>query len=288
LRLPAAGAPRARLLLLHGLSGSVTSRCLLRTLPCAAARGFETLRVNARGAGEGIYHSRRLPHAGRTADLGEVIARAPWSAAAAGTPLFAVGFSLGGAILLRYLAERGEASGLDGAVAVNPPTDLALCLDRLEQGRNRLYHSYYTVALRRALARRARLYPERYAPPTLRRHRSVRSIDEDYVAPDAGFASAADYYAGCSAGPLLERIRTPVFILSSRDDPFVPAPMVEEAAARIPGASLVLAEQGGHLGYLARSGSGLTFWAGEAAVTAAEACLEPREASGPSWSRPVR
>ena len=177
----------------------------------ASARGWETVRVNARGAGEGVHLSRHLPHAGRWLDVATVLAAHPWSPGTAGTPVIAAGMSLGGAILLSHLGETGACSGLDGAVAVNPPTDLAWSLRELERPANLVYHTYYAAALRRIMRLRTRLYPERYARPRLLRHTSVRALDEDYVARDAGHRSAEAYYAACSARTRLHGIRTPTW-----------------------------------------------------------------------------
>ncbi len=270
LRSPAPGPPRGRLLLLHGLGGSADSRYLRHTLAAAHARGWEVIRVNARGAGDGLALARRLPHAGRWPDLAAVIAAGPWTPAAKATPLVAAGFSLGGATLLRLLGESGPASGLDGAVAVNPPIDLAACLEALERPGNILYHLYYVASLQAGLRARARLYPDRYRAPDPWRHRSVRAMDEDYVAPDAGFSSAADYYAGCSARPLLDRIRTPAVVISSQDDPFVPAGPLADALDGLPPLRLHLVRRGGHMGYVERRAGRLGFWAAGAILAAAE------------------
>ncbi len=271
-RSPAPRPPQGRLLLLHGLGGCADSRYLRRTLLAAHRRGWEVVRMNARGTGEGAGLARRLPHAGRWPDVAAVVEGDVWTAAAAGTPLAAIGFSLGGSILLRYLGEAGSDSPLSVAVAVNPPTDLAWSLRELERPANRLYHAYYVRALSRGLAHRARLHPDLYTPPDARRHRSVRALDEDYVAPDAGFASAEAYYAGCSAGPLLHQLRVPALILSSRDDPFVPPEMLRRDVDQAcnPELTLALVPRGGHMGYLEWRRGRLDFWA-------AEACLEALE-----------
>ncbi|MFQ5766497.1 MAG: YheT family hydrolase [Acidobacteriota bacterium] len=269
LRSKASGTPVGRLLLLHGLGGCADSRWLRRMLEMAYAGGWEVVRMNARGAGEGIHLSTHLPHAGCTMDLAGVLASSPWSPAAASSPLVAVGFSLGGAVLLRYMGEAGMRTGLDGAVAINPPTDLALCLQQLERPSRRPYQLYFVAALRRDQKLRARLYPELHRPPLFRRHRSVRALDEAFVAPDAGYTSADTYYAGCSAASVLAGIRTPTLILSSGDDPFVPAAMLRRDVLPPGAAELVLVPRGGHLGYLHRVEGRWCFWATAAALAAA-------------------
>jgi hypothetical protein len=106
-------------------------------------------------------------------------------------------------------------------------------------------------------------------------------IDALYVAPEAGYASAEDYYAGASVLPILGKVAVPSLIVTSRDDPFIPLEMFEGLADRAEPAAgkidLLVTRSGGHCGYL--SGSlltGLSFWAGEAILE----WLEERSGNG--------
>jgi predicted alpha/beta-fold hydrolase len=182
----------------------------------------------------------------------------------------AVGYSMGGAILLRCLGEMGATAPLSAAVAVNPPTDLAWCLRELEQPGNRLFHRYYVRSLRAGLTRRWRLHGDVGEPPDPRRHDSVRAMDEDYIAPDAGYPSAEAYYAGCSARVALAGIRVPTLVLSARDDPFVPAAMLRRDLADHPRVRLELLAAGGHMGYLEWRRGRLAFWAAGAVLDVLE------------------
>lgn len=276
-RTAAKGTPRGRLVLFHGLGGCADSRYLRRTLLAAHARGWEVARVNARGAGGHHHLARRLPHAGRWPDLAPILAADIWTAAARKTPMAAVGFSLGGSILLRHLGETGAGSGLDVAIAVNPPTDLTRSIVELEKPANRLYQAYYVRRLSSGLRRRARLYPDLYKRPSSRRHRTVRAIDEDYIAPDAGFSSAYDYWVGTSAIRAMAGVRTPTLVLSSQDDPFVPADMLRRDIQGRPFLQLALVPRGGHMGYVEWSRGRLRFWAGDTALDVLEAHLQKKQ-----------
>ena len=272
LRTPAARCPRGRLLILHGLGGSADSSPCLQALAAAHARGWEVVRVNARGAGAGRPLSRRLAHAGRWDDVAAVLRARPWSADAGG-PVAALGVSLGGAILLAHLGAAGDASGLDAAVAVSPPTDLAWSLAELERPRRLAYHLYYVARLRRNLAERVRLHPGLGPPPGLA-HRTVRRIDTDYVAPDAGFETAEAYYAGCSARRLMAGIRTPTLVLTADDDPFVPVAMLRRDCALSDRVRLHRTTTGGHVGWVRRGrGFAPRPWLPDAVVGALEGLL---------------
>ena len=275
-RTPATAPPRGRLVLFHGLGGCSDSRYLRRMLMAAHERNWEVLRVNARGAGRSAHLARRLPHAGRWPDVAAVLSRNIWTAAARGTPMAAVGFSLGGSILLRYLGETGKDTPLDAAVAVNPPTDLTWSIVELERPTNRLYQAYYVRGLTNGLRRRAHLYPDLYRRPDPRRHRTVRAIDEDYIARDAGYATAYDYWYGTSALRALDGVRIPTQVLSSQDDPFVPAEMLRRDVEGKPSLELVLVPRGGHMGYLEWRQGRLGFWAAGATLDTLERYLGRR------------
>src|SRR5690606_10563588 len=83
--------------------------------------------------------------------------------------------------------------------------------------------------------------------------RKLFDFDDAYTAPVSGFGTAEEYYRRCSAAQFVKQIRVPTVIVTSRDDPLVPVASFE--ALSLPAcASRVIAESGGHLGYVARRG----------------------------------
>ncbi|EJT84480.1 alpha/beta hydrolase fold protein [Pseudomonas putida S11] len=58
-------------------------------------------------------------------------------------PLYAVGYSLGGNVLLKYLGESGVASQLQAAVAVSVPFRLDHCADRIGRGFSKVYQAHF-------------------------------------------------------------------------------------------------------------------------------------------------
>jgi predicted alpha/beta-fold hydrolase len=214
--------------------------------------------MNLRNCGGTEALSRTLYNAGQSADFGRALtaleeARFP-------RPFAAVGFSLGGNIVLRYVGLEGAESQADVVAAVNPPIDLERCAQAIELPRNRTYQAHYTRGLCRQLRRihRARGLPDSAAP--LRRIRTVRQFDEDYTAPDAGFPDAAAYYATASAGPRLGGVRRSCLIISAANDPIVPPELFSPHLGN-PALRFEHPEKGGHCGYW-QSGA-RRFWAGE-------------------------
>src|SRR5690606_19398152 len=121
-------------LVLHGLEGSSGSNYVSTIARELALRGVRALRMNFRACSGEMNRLARFYHAGDTADLDYLVGvlrdRFP------GVPLSAVGFSLGGNVLLKYLGEQGDRAreALRSAAVVSVPFDLVAGTRRLEQG----------------------------------------------------------------------------------------------------------------------------------------------------------
>lgn len=245
------GAPAV--LLVHGLSGTHASPYVARTAAKLNDRGVRTFRMDMRGCGAGASLAAAPFHAGRSADAAAGLAAI--GALCPGSPLFVVGFSLGGNVVLKMAGEMGAAAppDLQAVIAVAPPIDLAACCRNLARRGNAIYDRAFIRALLRHVESRRLLLPE--APHVALPHppRNVYEFDDLVTAPLSGFAGADDYYARSSAGPLLCSIRTPTLIIAAADDPLVPASMFE-SCAYAPDVELHLTEFGGHVGFLGAAG----------------------------------
>ncbi|HEX4825171.1 MAG TPA: alpha/beta fold hydrolase [Candidatus Polarisedimenticolaceae bacterium] len=252
--------PIGTLVLLHGLGGSAESGYMRRTGALALARGWAVARVNLRTCGGTEALASTLYNAGQSDDAGAVLAALDRRGLP--RPYGLVGFSLGGNIALKYAGMAGGSCLADAIVGVNPPVDLAACIAALERPSNRLYHAYFTRKLWTQLKRLRRV---RDVPGPRRIPRGVRGFDDAFTAPDAGYASAADYYAGASAGPRLAAVARPALVLSSDDDPFVPVGAFEPFRAGARRVVFAHPRGGGHCGYWRAARP--RYWAGEAALS---------------------
>lgn len=254
---------RPALILVHGLGGWDAAGYGLATGLLAYAAGWHVLRMNLRGAGDGMGLSAVLYNAGVDADVLRVLAAAEPQAAR----LAVVGFSLGANLALLLLARRADQipARFAGAVAVSPPVDLAACAAALERPLNRLYQFYFMRNLRRAYRERQAARPDLYERGLEAATRTVREYDERITARYGGYRDALDYYAQSSAGPRLEAIRHPALLLAAADDPMIPVASV----ARWPLSPAVVREilpTGGHVGFVAPTSAPASFWAAERAL----------------------
>lgn len=232
---PADDGGRPMVLLLHGLTGCQDSTYIRVAARELLGAGHPVLRLNWRGAGPTLGKTRSFHHAGRTDDLFAVIGS--MSGVLARNGLAAIGYSLGGNVLLKYLAERGGLSPLRAAMAVSPPIDLHATQQRIAEYRNRRYHRYLL----------ARMREERPCPPAVA---SILEFDDRVVAPAHGFRDALEYYAQCSSGPHLGAIRTPTLVIHAADDPWIPSRTFRAIAwDRFKHVRLLMPWSGGHVGF---------------------------------------
>jgi uncharacterized protein len=218
---PAAPRPGGPLVvLIHGLSGGEASVYMLRCAGALLARGFPVLRLNLRGAAEGRSLARFQYHAGRTGDLEMALAALPQKLTANGVA--AVGYSLGGNMLLKYLGERGHAHPLRAAVSVSAPIDLAATSHRMQHWRNYAYQAKLMRDMRfEALTPSSELSATERA--AVARARSIAEFDAGFSAPRNGFSGLEDYYEQNSAQRYLDGIKVPTLVIHALDDPWVPA-----------------------------------------------------------------
>lgn len=237
-------------IVIHGLSGSEESPYMQVTAGALLEHGHPVLRLNLRGAGPSRPLCRWQYHAGRTEDLRDAILALDPALAVDG--LLLVGYSLGGNLLLKFLAEHGRALPIRAAAAVSAPLDLAAASRRILMPRNRVYH----WNLLRAMKIEARTPAAQLAPSermAIAQARTIVEFDDRFVAPRNGFTGATDYYARCSSEQFLPAIRVPTLIVHALDDPWIPP----SAYRRVRWADnrhlhRLLTPGGGHVGFHAR------------------------------------
>ncbi|MEX0759469.1 MAG: alpha/beta fold hydrolase [Tistlia sp.] len=249
------GGRRPLVVAIHGLTGCEDSLYLRATTRWFLESGWPVLRVNLRGAGPaGPLCPNGGYHAGRSEDLRALLSVLRWQRPElVAKGVMPLGFSLGGAMLLKFLAENDFPVEVPAAAAVSPPIDLAAAQVRLMAPRNALYQRYILHHLRReprASAQRPESPPERRRFERAFAARSIQEFDEVWTGPRNGFAGAKDYYRRCSAGPRLAEIRVPTLLIQALDDPWIPAASyraVDWAAS--PALTALLPAHGGHVGF---------------------------------------
>jgi len=271
---------RGTIVLLHGLEGSSESGYMLGIAEKAWVAGFNVLRLNQRNCGNTENLTKTLYHSGLSGDIRSVISEL---IERDGLPeIFAVGFSMGGNLVLKMAGELGASPPqplrgaqpppqlgdaqlppqLSGVVSVAPALHLAACADALGEARNVIYQWHFVRALKRRMRLKMKLFPRLFSVDGMHAIRSVREFDEVITARFCGFTGADDYYTRSSASRVLSEIRVPTLILTSQDDPFVPFSTFDLAAIRENShIELVAVKHGGHCAFISSEGGDERFWA---------------------------
>jgi predicted alpha/beta-fold hydrolase len=242
---PLAGRPLV--ILIHGLTGCESSSHVLNGARHLLDRGYSVLRLNLRGCGASRPYCREHYHIGRTADFRQVLWQLPEDLTDNG--IVAVGYSMGGAMLLKLLGEEGSYSPLRAAATICAPLDLMQTCRHMSRPRNWLYHAYILNDLKKeALADGGRMSAEERA--IVSGVRSVFEYDDKFIAPRYGFRGAVDYYELCSPLNYMPEIRVPTMVIAAADDPWIPADYYRNFKwSDNPWLLPVIPEGGGHLGF---------------------------------------
>ncbi len=259
---PVTGSDVPIVVLFHGLTGSIRSPYILRTMEALRSRDFVPVLMHFRGCGGEINRLPRLYHSGDTADakswIAELRKRYPES------PLFGVGFSLGGNMLLKLMGEMGEHAPLEAAVAVSAPMDLAACAVRIDQGFSKRYQRHLLKPLIAQVRQKYTMFDMEalieLKKEELERLDTFWKFDDAYTAPIHGFEDVHDYYAKSSARQYLHAIRKPTLIIHAKDDPFTGADVIPTPEELAHSVTLEVYEHGGHLGFVGGSFVRPDFW----------------------------
>jgi uncharacterized protein len=250
----AAPATAPLLLILHGLEGSSRSHYVVGLAREALARGWRVVTLNFRSCSGELNRRPQFYHSGHTDDLDEVVRLL--LERERGMRLGAVGISLGGNVLLKWLGEReAEApAALAGAVAISVPFDLECCARALERGVPRwVYAPNFLRTMRDKVRRKADRDPDLSGVvnlPGALRARTFAEYDRAVTAPLNGFADELDYWQRASSGPYLLRIRRPTLLVNALDDPIVPRRALPDPARLPPTVRAEFPPRGGHAGFI--------------------------------------
>ncbi len=248
------------LVLFHGLEGNATSHYARALMLALREAGWRGAIPHFRSCSGELNELPRAYHSGDSAEIGWMLERFRRHAGAA--PLYAAGISLGGNALLKWLGESGDAArGVVAAAAgISAPLDLAAGADAIERGFSMMYTRMFLASLKRKAAAKARRHGDVFDARAVTRARTLRDFDELVTAPLHGFRDAADYYRRSSAKPFLRAIRVPTLVLNARNDPFLPARHLPEAAEVSEYVTLETPEHGGHVGFVSGPFPGHLRW----------------------------
>ncbi|ARU56789.1 MAG: hydrolase [Pseudomonadales bacterium] len=249
-------------LILHGLEGSAESNYAKGMQKALGNRGWASVLMHFRGCSGRLNRLERGYHSGETGDARFMIEwlREQYPSHFLG----AIGYSLGGNVLTKYLGEYGDGSLLDAAAIVSAPLDLAACSRRMQTGFSRNYQNYLLDSMKSNFINKSRFTQfADYSPPShdeIAAMSSFIEFDDRVTAPLHGFVDAEDYYRRCSGKHFVSQIKTRTLMIHARDDPFMTEEVIPDQWQIPDCVDYELSQHGGHVGFLFGSPWKPRFW----------------------------
>ena len=252
------GAPLVALY--HGLEGGSRSHYALALMSAVHARSWHGVVVHFRGCSGEPNRLPRAYHSGDTEEAGWTLKRL--KAMFPDVAVYAVGVSLGGNLLLKWLGEKADAARdlVTRAAAVSAPMDLMAAGDALEEGFNRFYTRHFLESLKPKIFLKLARHPDLIDRHRITRAATMREFDDAFTAPVHGFRDTDDYWTRASSKPWLSRIEVPTLVLNARNDPFLPERALPDGSAVSPSVTLEFPSQGGHAGFCTGPFPGRLTW----------------------------
>jgi len=231
----------------HGLEGSINSHYAIPLMDCLNKAGFASVFMHFRNCSEEPNRLARAYHSGETDDVQAIIEHVLKNHQR--QVFAAIGFSLGGNALLKWLGESGKSNPLKCAAAVSVPFVLADSASKLSSGFSRLYQWHLLRSLKKSYIRK---FSTIKAPLNINVEKlsTFREFDNAVTAPLHGFQGVDDYYQQSSCRQYLHNIQVPTCIIHSQDDPFMyedSIPHDDEISGQV---EMNISSHGGHVGFV--------------------------------------
>lgn len=236
--------------LFHGLEGSSQSFYALDLMHAVKELGWRGVIPHFRGcSGE----PNRLPRAYFAGDVDEIEQMLrKIKSQYPDAPIYAVGVSLGGNALLKWLGVTGKRASelVIAAVSVSAPMDMSAAGHTLDKGFNRIiYTARFLETLKQKAIQKAERFPGILDVKAIEAASTFQEYDSLVTARLHGFRDAEDYWARTSSKSGLININLPTLVINAKNDPFLPdsvLPTMEEVSP-----SVVLEQplDGGHVAF---------------------------------------
>lgn len=235
---------------LHGLEGNINSFYAKGMMKALKKQGFAVVLMHFRNCSTEVNRLPRAYHSGDTADLSFFINHL--KQLYPNRPLVAVGFSLGGNVLAKYLGEQQQQCPLSAAALVSAPYDLSASSDVIRKSLGKIYQKYLLDRMKKSMQRKLPQIKQQISITTdqLMEIDDLLEFDNQLTAPLHGFENAHDYYRQASAMPYLKHIAVPTLIIHAKDDPMLSIKAVPSRQDVSEHVTLRISEKGGHVGFI--------------------------------------
>ncbi|MDP2247784.1 MAG: alpha/beta fold hydrolase [Nitrosomonadales bacterium] len=239
--------------LFHGLEGSAQSHYAKRIMAAVNKQGWRGVVVHFRGCAGKPNLLPRSYHCGDSAEVDWILRRFRQTEHG---EIYALGVSLGGNVLLKWLGEqKSQASTvINKAAAVSTSLNLPITGRVLAQGFNRFYSRIFLNTLQPKALKLVQQHKLDYDPAGIRQADNLWDYDNRFTAPLHGFKDADDYWHQSNCRPYLKHIQIPTLLINARNDPFLPEenlPSPQEVSSHV---TCDFPQHGGHAGFAIKNG----------------------------------
>lgn len=236
------------IIILHGFEGNLSSHYVKSLLDKLDKAHFRAVFMYFRGCSGEPNRLPRTYHSGETSDLNYLVNVLRYREPK--TPLGAIGYSLGGNVLLKWLGETGIENPIRTAIAISPPLDLQKSSVSINSGILRFYERYLVRSAVTRLQNRLKTLAPLVDLSKLHSAMSIRDFDHHVTVPLHGFANVDDYYLKSSSRYYLKNIKVPTLLICAADDPFLTPDSFPSADEISTAVCLELTRYGGHVGFV--------------------------------------
>ncbi len=253
-------ADKPLLVLFHGLEGSSNSHYARGLMAAIKNLGWSGAVPHFRGCSGEINHAPRFYHSGDADEVNWILRRMQARRLTVpSSELYAVGVSLGGNALLRWLGESQHAADfVKAACSISAPMNLTHGGAVLGKGFNMVYTRFFLQTLKPKCLQKLSQFPDLFARDKMLKARNLYEFDNVVTAPLHGFRDTDDYWHRASSCYVLPDITVPTLVLNARNDPFLPAQYLPQQAASC--VKLEYPNEGGHVGFSIGSLPGNSGW----------------------------
>lgn len=228
--------------LFHGMEGSSDSHYARALAHHIHAQGWHFVVAHFRSCGGIPVSGRVFYNAGDTKEVHHMLQtlRQQYQ------HIYAVGVSLGGNALAKYMGEYAEEVGCDAAVAISSPVDMSSAAINMQRFLGQKIYTPYLLnpIIKKALSNEI----SDDEIDAIKKVDRISDFDNIFTAPRHGYRSNNDYYRRASALPYLVDVAKPLLLISAMDDPFIGFTATKNDVSDC--VTIIDTDHGGHIGYL--------------------------------------
>ena len=235
-------------IILHGWEGCADSLYVLSCGQKLLDDGYDVFRLNFRDHGDTQHLNKDLFNSVR---LQEVVEAVKYLCEIfGGSHNVLCGYSLGGNFCLRVAnLAKIENIKLDQAIAICPLLHPPTTMDMLNSGFP-VYEKYFVKKWKRSLFKKLQYHDHLDYGQALKKLKSLDQLNEFFIADYTGFSTTKAYFEAYSIlGNALDKLAIPTTIVSSLDDPIIPAKQFDNLF-NSSWLSIELQEYGGHCAFI--------------------------------------